>query len=171
MSLRQLCNGNVCLASWGYLLLHFISIFVVSAENFFSISMLLLSHKSTFSFSHYRQFFGGCSSRNWGRPRLLRWKNKSKHCFGWFVVRENHYSGWKTSWKVRIIREAKRAKINKTWSNEESTVSGWFSRLVGSPTVRIINQIQVSPTLRSLEAWQLKILKIHAVSNHFYCWL
>ena len=33
------------------------------------------------------------------RPHSLRWKNKSKHCSGWFVVREKYCSGWKNKLK------------------------------------------------------------------------
>ena len=32
-------------------------------------------------------------------PRSLRWKNKSKYCSGWFVVRAKHCSGWKNKLK------------------------------------------------------------------------
>jgi len=74
-----------------------------------------------FSFSFHMLFFYGtkesnvfarihCATCLWHRS--LRWKNKPKHCSGWFVVREKHCSGWKKiSWKRRIIREPNRACI------------------------------------------------------------
>ena len=37
--------------------------------------------------------------------RSLRWKNKPKHCFDWFVVIKNTISTEKTSRKVWIIRQ------------------------------------------------------------------
>jgi len=35
----------------------------------------------------------------WFWPRSLRWKNKAKHCSGWFVMREKHGSRWKNKLK------------------------------------------------------------------------
>ena len=33
------------------------------------------------------------------RPRSIRWKNKPKHCSGWFIMREKHCSSWKNKLK------------------------------------------------------------------------
>ena len=63
-----------------------------------------------------------------GQPRSLRWKNKTKHCCGWFVVREKHYSDWKTSWKVRIITYRHPQRTHQSSPSKSSPVVAGVAR-------------------------------------------
>ena len=49
-------------------------------------------------FLHDLWLFNSCNPRGI-RPRSLRWKNKPKHCSGWFVVRKKYCFGWKNKLK------------------------------------------------------------------------
>ena len=47
------------------------------------------------------------------RSRSLRWKNKPKHCSGWFVAREKYYFSWKNKLKSTDYKTSEQDLIYK----------------------------------------------------------
>ena len=49
------------------------------------------------------------------RSRSLRWKNKPKHCSGWFVVKEKHCSDWKNKLKKIDYKRSEQGWKRGAW--------------------------------------------------------
>jgi len=68
------------------------------------------------------------------RSRSLRWKNKSKHCFDWFVVREKRCSGWKNKLKKMDYKRSEQPTCwarNSKWHEYGITVARSLSFPIG----------------------------------------